>query len=120
MDDFGTGYSSLSYLRKFPFDKIKIDRSFISDVEDDSEAEIIVQAIIAMSRSLRLDVTAEGVETKHQLSMLRALGCNFVQGYLLGRPRSARQLNLRAGKPRWHVIDHTGSRLVVPSAARSA
>jgi diguanylate cyclase (GGDEF)-like protein/PAS domain S-box-containing protein len=120
MDDFGTGYSSLSYLRKFPFDKIKIDRSFISDVEDDSEAETIVQAIIAMSRSLRLDVTAEGVETKQQLSMLRALGCNFVQGYLLGRPRSAGQLDLHSGKPRWHVVDHTRPRLVVPPAARSA
>ena len=120
MDDFGTGYSSLSYLRKFPFDKIKIDRSFISDVEDDSEAETIVQAIIAMSRSLRLDVTAEGVETKQQLSMLRALGCNYVQGYLLGRPRSASQLDLNAGKPRWHIIDHAGQRPVTTPSARSA
>jgi diguanylate cyclase (GGDEF)-like protein len=90
MDDFGTGYSSLSYLRKFPFDKIKIDRSFISDVEEgDSEAETIVQAIIGMGRSLRLDVTAEGVETAQQLAMLKALGCTFVQGYLLGRPGPA-------------------------------
>jgi diguanylate cyclase (GGDEF)-like protein/PAS domain S-box-containing protein len=118
MDDFGTGYSSLSYLRKFPFDKIKIDRSFISDLEDDSEAETIVQAIIAMSRSLRLDVTAEGVETKRQLSMLRALGCNFVQGYLLGRPRSAAQIDHRSGKPRWHIIDNAGPRLVTTSAVR--
>lgn len=86
MDDFGTGYSSLSYLRKFPFDKIKIDRSFISDVHDAVEAEAIVRAIVAMGRSLRLDVTAEGVETRRQLSMLQALGCNMVQGYLLGRP----------------------------------
>ncbi|PPQ28311.1 putative bifunctional diguanylate cyclase/phosphodiesterase [Rhodopila globiformis] len=87
MDDFGTGYSSLGYLRKFPFDKIKIDRSFISDVEEgDAEAETIVQAIIAMGRSLRLDVTAEGVETAQQLAMVKALGCTFVQGYLLGRP----------------------------------
>jgi diguanylate cyclase (GGDEF)-like protein/PAS domain S-box-containing protein len=120
MDDFGTGYSSLSYLRKFPFDKIKIDRSFISDLEDDSEAETIVQAIIAMSRSLRLVVTAEGVETKQQLAMLRALNCNFVQGYLLGRPRSASQLELQSGKPRWHVIDSAGPRLVTTPAVRSA
>ncbi len=120
MDDFGTGYSSLGYLRKFPFDKIKIDRSFISDVEDDTEAETIVQAIIAMSRSLRLDVTAEGVETKQQLSMLRALGCNYAQGYLLGRPRSAGQLDLHGGKQRWMVIDHAGSRVVTSPAARSA
>ncbi|HEX3995390.1 MAG TPA: EAL domain-containing protein [Acetobacteraceae bacterium] len=120
MDDFGTGYSSLSYLRKFPFDKLKIDRSFISDLEDDTEAETIVQAIIAMSRSLRLDVTAEGVETKRQLSMLRALGCNFVQGYLLGRPRTAAQVEHQIGKPRWHIIDHDGPRLVTTSSARSA
>ena len=120
MDDFGTGYSSLSYLRKFPFDKIKIDRSFIKDTEDDPEAETIVQAIIAMSRSLRLAVTAEGVETNRQLTMLRALGCNFVQGYLLGRPRDAGQLDLHTGKPRWHVIDNAGPRLVTPAAVRSA
>lgn len=120
MDDFGTGYSSLSYLRKFPFDKIKIDRSFMSDLEHDPEAGTIVQAIIAMSRSLRLDVTAEGVETRQQLALLRALGCNFVQGYLLGRPHSAGQLDLRTAKPRWHVIDHTGARLVATPTARSA
>jgi diguanylate cyclase (GGDEF)-like protein len=118
MDDFGTGYSSLSYLRKFPFDKIKIDRSFISDVEAASEAQTIVEAIIAMSRSLKLHVTAEGVETKQQLSMLRALGCNFVQGYLLGRPRSATQLSLQRGRQRWNVVDHPGPRLV--AAARTA
>ncbi len=96
MDDFGTGYSSLSYLRKFPFDKIKIDRSFISDVENDAEAEGIVHAIIAMSRSLRLDVTAEGVETRRQLDMLQAHGCTFAQGFLLGRPCPADQLRPRA------------------------
>jgi diguanylate cyclase (GGDEF)-like protein len=98
MDDFGTGYSSLSYLRKFPFDKIKIDRSFISDGKGDQEAEIIVQAIIAMSRSLRLKVTAEGVETTHQLAMLRSYGCTFVQGYLLGPPSPAAQLGQHANR----------------------
>ena len=101
MDDFGTGYSSLSYLRKFPFDKIKIDRSFISDVEDDAEAETIVETIIAMGQGLRLSITAEGVETAQQLAMLRANGCTFVQGYLLARPCQASQLDLSAGKPRW-------------------
>ncbi len=120
MDDFGTGYSSLSYLRKFPFDKIKIDRSFISDLQDGVEAETIVQAIIAMSHSLRLNVTAEGVETKQQLAMLRAHGCTLVQGYLLGRPSRATQLGLRKTRPAWHVIDQTGQRLVVTAAARSA
>ncbi|HET6305943.1 MAG TPA: EAL domain-containing protein, partial [Rhodopila sp.] len=118
MDDFGTGYSSLSYLRKFPFDKIKIDRSFIGDVEADSEAGTIVQAIIAMSRSLRLDVTAEGVETKQQLSMLRTLGCNFVQGYLLGRPSSVPQIALQARTQRWHITDSAASRLATVLAAR--
>jgi EAL domain-containing protein (putative c-di-GMP-specific phosphodiesterase class I) len=92
MDDFGTGYSSLSYLRKFPFDKIKIDRSFISDVGDVAEAQTIVQAIIALGRSLRLDVTAEGVETRPQLAMLQGQGCTFAQGYLLGHPHPADQL----------------------------
>jgi diguanylate cyclase (GGDEF)-like protein len=120
MDDFGTGYSSLSYLRKFPFDKIKIDRSFISDVEEASEAQTIVEAIIAMSRSLKLHVTAEGVETKQQLSMLRSLGCNFVQGYLLGRPRSATQLRLREGGQRWHLVDRRAPRLVAGAEARTA
>ena len=73
-----------------------------------------------MSRSLRLDVTAEGVETKQQLSMLRGLGCNFVQGYLLGRPSSAAQLDLHAGKPHWHIIDHAGAGLATTSSTRSA
>ena len=108
MDDFGTGYSSLSYLRKFPFDKIKIDRSFISDVENDPEAESIVHAIIAMSRSLRLDVTAEGVETQRQMDMLQAHGCTFAQGYLLGRPCPADQLWPRTSTavrpPKRHVV----------------
>ncbi|HEY1412895.1 MAG TPA: EAL domain-containing protein, partial [Rhodopila sp.] len=83
MDDFGTGYSSLSYLRKFPFDKLKIDRSFISDTENEPDAQTIVQAIIAMGRSLRLHITAEGVETPQQLTMLRDQGCTFAQGYLI-------------------------------------
>jgi EAL domain-containing protein (putative c-di-GMP-specific phosphodiesterase class I) len=96
MDDFGTGYSSLSYLRKFPFDKIKIDRSFVLDLQEDPEAETIVQAIIAMGRSLRLDVTAEGVETAAQFAMLRAHGCTFIQGFLLGRPMPANELAMHA------------------------
>jgi diguanylate cyclase (GGDEF)-like protein len=117
MDDFGTGYSSLSYLRKFPFDKIKIDRSFISDVEDDAEAETIVQAIIALSRSLHLDVTAEGVETHPQLKMLRTHGCTFGQGYLLGLPCPADQLGQRNPKhPR--RIEQPSAQLAAPSFAR--
>src|SRR5271165_3027120 len=90
LDDFGTGCSSLSLLRRFPFDKIKIDRSFLGDVEDDAEAETLIQAIIALGRGLQLEVTAEGVETAQQLASLQALGCGFVQGYLLGGPGAAR------------------------------
>ena len=119
MDDFGTGYSSLSYLRKFPFDKIKIDRSFISDVEDDAEAETIVKAIIAMGRSLRLDVTAEGVETKQQLSMLRGHGCTFAQGYLLGRPHSADQLGQHLARE-WKLFDGQPKIQVAATTASAA
>ena len=86
LDDFGTGYSSLSYLRRFPFDKIKIDRSFVQNLGADNEAGAIVRAILALGRSLRLDVTAEGVENAAQLETLRAEGCDLVQGFLLGRP----------------------------------
>jgi len=89
LDDFGTGYSSLSYLRHFYFDKIKIDRSFVCGLAEDSGTRAIVAAILAMSRSLALEVTAEGVETAEQLDVLRAHGCSTVQGYLLGRPMPA-------------------------------
>ncbi len=105
MDDFGTGYSSLSYLQKFPFDKIKIDRSFISDIEENAEAETIVRAIITLGRSLRLDVTAEGVETMHQLEMLRRHGCTFAQGYLLGRPHAADQLGQHIARD-WRIFNN--------------
>ena len=89
LDDFGTGYSSLSYLRRFPFDKIKIDRSFITDLTRDSGSHAIVGAILAMSGKLGLQVTAEGVETEDQLALLRAAGCDQIQGFLLGRPMPA-------------------------------
>jgi diguanylate cyclase (GGDEF)-like protein len=86
MDDFGTGYSSLSNLQAFPFDKIKIDRSFISDLERSSQAATIVRAVIALGRGLNLPVVAEGVETKAQLEFLSKEACSEVQGYLFGRP----------------------------------
>jgi EAL domain-containing protein (putative c-di-GMP-specific phosphodiesterase class I) len=86
MDDFGTGYSSLSNLQAFPFDKIKIDRSFISDLERNAQAATIVRAVIALGRGLNLPVVAEGVETKEQLAFLSREACAEVQGYLLGRP----------------------------------
>jgi diguanylate cyclase (GGDEF)-like protein len=89
MDDFGTGYSSLSYLRAFPFDKIKIDRSFVNDILCDQEAMAIVRAVTQLGRSLGMSTTAEGIETEEQLDQLRADGCTEVQGFLLGRPGSA-------------------------------
>ena len=86
IDDFGTGYSSLDTLRSFPFDKIKLDRSFMSEVEDDEQSKAIVRAILALGRSLGVPVLAEGVETAKQLEFLCVEGCNEAQGYLLGRP----------------------------------
>ena len=86
LDDFGTGYSSLSYLSQFPFDILKIDRSFTQKLDADPGAKPIVQAIIAMGHSLDLSITAEGVETASQLNILRQMGCNNFQGFLLGQP----------------------------------
>ncbi len=92
MDDFGTGYSSLSYLRKFPFDKIKIDQSFIRDVIDRPDALAIVKAVAMLSSSLGMDTTVEGVETVGQFNMLKVEGCTEVQGYLFSKPRPARDI----------------------------
>ena len=88
IDDFGTGYSSLSYLKKFPIDTLKIDRSFITNVQDKSGGDnaAIVTAIMALSHSLRLNVVAEGVETAQELSYLHALGCKTIQGFLFSKP----------------------------------
>ena len=89
MDDFGTGYSSLSYLKRFPIQKVKIDRSFISDLENDDDSKSITTAIIQMSHSLGLHVLAEGVETEEQLHYLQGEKCDYVQGYYTGRPMPA-------------------------------
>ena len=82
MDDFGTGYSSLSYLRSFPFDKIKIDRSFVNDHSSHVDSHAIVEAVIGLGRSLGMSTTAEGIETQEQLDIVRAQGCQEVQGFL--------------------------------------
>jgi EAL domain-containing protein (putative c-di-GMP-specific phosphodiesterase class I) len=86
IDDFGTGYSSLSYLSSFPIDALKVDRSFVKGLPDDAGKEALTTAIIAMARSLEMGVIAEGVETEDQLALLRSLGCDLVQGFLLARP----------------------------------
>ena len=94
MDDFGTGYSSLNYLRRYPFDSIKIDREFVSDMTYDMGDRELVNAAIVMANSLDLRVIAEGVETEQQLADLEELGCGYAQGYLLGRPMPAEELTV--------------------------
>jgi diguanylate cyclase (GGDEF)-like protein len=101
MDDFGTGYSSLSYLRKFPFDKIKIDRSFINDLEQNEDDAAIVRAMVAMGQSLKMTTLAEGIESTGQLQRLLLEGCDQAQGFLLGRPMTRTQVQaliLKAGE----------------------
>ncbi|OYV36377.1 MAG: hypothetical protein B7Z80_15725 [Rhodospirillales bacterium 20-64-7] len=92
LDDFGTGYSSLSYLDTFRFDVVKIDKSFISKITNECEKHPVLEAILGMTRALKLPTTAEGVETPAQLAHVRRLGCAYVQGFMMGRPGSAAQL----------------------------
>ncbi len=93
MDDFGMGYSSLSYLLSFPFDKIKIDRSFIKDLTDGGNSLAIVRAITSLASSLNMTTIAEGVETQQQLEMVKALGCTEMQGYFFSPPRPASEIS---------------------------
>ncbi len=93
LDDFGTGFSSLSYLRMFPFDTIKIDRSFISDMSTRQDCAAIVAAVANLSRALGIRTTAEGVETREQFELLRAAGCTLAQGFMLSKPRPAAELD---------------------------
>jgi EAL domain-containing protein (putative c-di-GMP-specific phosphodiesterase class I) len=92
MDDFGTGYSSLGYLRSFPFNKIKIDQSFIRDLSSKEDSLAIVRAVVGLSSSLGITTTAEGVETKEQLARLTTEGCDEAQGFLFSEPRSASEV----------------------------
>ena len=98
IDDFGAGFSSVSYLRKFAFDKIKVDRSFVRDVASDKTAQAIVQAMATLGSSLGIGVTAEGVETYEQLRAVRDLGCTQAQGYLISTPRPADELPVLIGR----------------------
>lgn len=93
MDDFGTGYSSLSYLRSFPFNKLKIDRSFVEGLGKTEDSLAIVRAIVMLAKALKIGVVAEGVETAEQFRILRLEGCNEFQGYFLSRPEPAEQIN---------------------------
>jgi EAL domain-containing protein (putative c-di-GMP-specific phosphodiesterase class I) len=86
LDDFGTGYSSLSYLWKFPFSKLKIDRSFVQAMEQKPKVRSMLTSIMSLSRNLGLKVTAEGIETAAQAHMIQDMQCDYVQGYLTGKP----------------------------------
>jgi len=99
LDDFGTGYSSLLYLRRFPFDKLKIDRSFVRSIEKAADAAAIVHAIVSLGRGLGMKVTAEGVETADQQLFLRAAGVHSMQGFRFGRPVSVPEITSRLQSP---------------------
>ena len=104
LDDFGTGYSSLSYLRSFPFDKIKIDRSFVSELATREDSMAIVRAVTGLGKSLGIVTTAEGVETDAQFDLLRQEGCTQAQGYLFSRPRPAADVENMLIQPRQRLI----------------
>jgi diguanylate cyclase (GGDEF)-like protein len=104
LDDFGTGYSSLSYLRSFPFDKIKIDRSFVSELATRDDSIAIIRAVTGLGKSLGIVTTAEGVETDAQFDLLRQEGCTQVQGYLFSRPRPAAEVENMLIQPRQRMI----------------
>jgi diguanylate cyclase (GGDEF)-like protein/PAS domain S-box-containing protein len=106
IDDFGTGYSSLSYLHRFPLDTLKIDRSFIRDMQEDGEGMEIARTILPMANNLHLDVVAEGVETLEQVALLRQLHCKYAQGYYFSKPLSAKGTTaLLEGEPSWQMCE---------------
>jgi len=104
LDDFGTGYSSLSYLRSFPFDKIKIDRSFVTDLATRADSMAIVRAVTGLGKSLGIVTTAEGVETEAQFDLLRREGCTQAQGYLFSKPRPAAEVEAMLSRPRARIV----------------
>jgi len=108
LDDFGTGYSSLLYLRRFPFDKLKIDSSFVRSIERAADAAAIVHAVVSLGRGLGMKVTAEGVKTAEQQLFLRAAGVHSMQGYRFGHPAPAAEITRRLAKPEsWRVGEGT-------------
>jgi EAL domain-containing protein (putative c-di-GMP-specific phosphodiesterase class I) len=117
MDDFGTGYSSLSYLRSFPFDKIKIDQSFVRDLAANRDAQAIIRSIVSLGKGLGVIITAEGVETEAELSCLRAEGCDEGQGFLFSRARPNAEiialLRAQSGADAVARADGDGQRVLV-------
>jgi EAL domain-containing protein (putative c-di-GMP-specific phosphodiesterase class I) len=109
MDDFGTGYSSLSYLMKFPFDKIKIDRSFVTASSEDTVARDILRTIAALGRTLKISITAEGVETIEQVEFLRDIACHQLQGFYFAKPLN--ELDLAT-----YFLRHFEQRVIAPAA----
>jgi diguanylate cyclase (GGDEF)-like protein len=115
LDDFGTGYSSLLYLRRFPFDKLKIDSSFVRSIEKAAEAAAIVHAVVSLGRGLGMKVTAEGVETADQHLFLRAAGVHSMQGYRFGKPVTAAEIDDRLAKPEAYPIASPDQEIAVAS-----
>jgi diguanylate cyclase (GGDEF)-like protein len=118
IDDFGTGYSCLSYLRRFPIDVLKIDRSFVLEIGVSQDGESIIDAIISLARSLRLETVAEGVETNEQLDFLLERGCHIVQGYLFGVPMEQALIEPLLGELANAGVDSTATRLALSAANR--
>jgi diguanylate cyclase (GGDEF)-like protein len=108
VDDFGTGYSSIAYLRRFPIDKLKIDRAFVQDLGSKTEDALIIKAIISLAHSLRLKVVAEGVETPEQLSFLRSFGCDQYQGFHFSPPLPANEFSAKLSS--WHALEDAATR----------
>jgi len=113
IDDFGTGYSALAYLKKLPVDTLKIDREFIRDVPGDEDDVSIVKSIIALAKSMKIDVLAEGVETRQQLDFLKNEGCSFIQGHYLSEPKPASEIPGLTGYPSDETKGQKGIHLIV-------
>ena len=117
LDDYSTGYSSLSYLKRFPFDKIKIDRCFVTDIADPQGSAGIVEAVVNIAAERSMTTTAEGVETAQQQQLLRELGCSEMQGYLFSPPKPAAQIReLLAGHRRGPAAGPAATRRRKPVA----